>query len=170
MGDEMVPVTFNHAGIGVADIFAAVAWYGRVFGLKLVREPFEVRSDLEPGGEQACDVLGPDFRRMWMAHMATADGIGLELFQLVEPTHKRREPALEYWKSGVFHLSFTTDDVVALAQRVVEHGGRQRSRVWYNRPPHPTKRMVYLEDPWGTIIELYSHSYEEMYEPGSAAS
>ena len=27
-----------------------------------------------------------------------------------------------------------------------------------------SKKMVYLEDPWGTIIELYSHRYEVMYD------
>ncbi len=160
----MTAVSFNHVGIGVADIAAAVAWYGEVFGLKLVRGPFEVRSDLESGGEQARDVLGASFRCMWMAHMATSDGIGIELFQLVDPPHERREPALEYWKSGVFHIALTTGDIVSLTRRVVECGGRQRSAVWLNQPPHPAKKMVYLEDPWGTIIELYSHLYEHMYE------
>jgi hypothetical protein len=27
-------------------------------------------------------------------------------------------------------------------------------------------RMVYLEDPWGTVIEAYSHSHEETYQLG----
>jgi catechol 2,3-dioxygenase-like lactoylglutathione lyase family enzyme len=157
----MAAATFNHVGIGVADIAAAVAWYGEVFGFRLVRGPFEVCSNVD---EQARDVLGPSFRHMWMAHMATADGIGIELFQLIDPPHERREPALEYWRSGVFHIAFTTDDVAALANRVVDHGGRQRSAVWHNQLPHPTKKMVYLEDPWGTIIELYSHRYEIMYD------
>lgn len=166
----MTSVTFNHVGIGVADIVAAVAWYGEVFGLRLLRAPFEVRSDMEPGGEQARDVLGEHFRHMRMAHMATADGVGIELFQLIDPPHERREPALEYWKSGVFHVALTTDDIATTARRVVEHGGRQRSAVWHNQPPHPTKRMVYLEDPWGTIIELYSHPYVEMYEAVSSTA
>ena len=30
--------------------------------------------------------------------------------------------------------------------------------------------MVYLEDPWGTIIELYSHRYEAMYAGLAAAA
>ncbi len=166
----MTSVTFNHVGVGVADIEAAVAWYGKVFGLRLVRGPFEVRSDMEPGGEQARDVLGPHFRRMRMAHMTTADGVGIELFQLIDPPHERREPTLEYWKSGVFHIALTTDDIATTARRVVEHGGRQRSAIWHNQPPHPTKRMVYLEDPWGTIIELYSHRYEAMYAGLAAAA
>jgi hypothetical protein len=62
----------------------------------------------------------------------------------------------------VFHISVTTKDIEGAARRVVENGGRQRSRMWPNRPPHPAKRMVYLEDPWGTIIELYTHGYEAM--------
>ena len=159
----MTALRFNHVGIGVADVDAAVGWYARVFGLELVRGPFEVRADLEPGGGQARDVLGPDFRRMRMAHMATGDGVGIELFQLIDPPHERREPALEFWKSGTFHLCLTTEDVEGVTRRVVENGGRQRSRIWPNRPPDPVRRMVYLEDPWGTIIELYSHDYRAMY-------
>ena len=157
----MAALSFNHVGIGVADLDAAVGWYGRVLGLRLVRAPFEVRAELDP---QARDVLGPGFGRMRMAHMATADGVGIELFQLLDPPHERREPALEFWKSGPFHVCLTAEDVAGVTRRVVESGGRQRSKVWLNRPPHPTKRMVYLEDPWGTIIELYSHPYEVMYE------
>ena len=159
----MTALRFNHVGIGVADVDAAVEWYARVFGLELVRAPFEVWADVEPGGEQARDVLGPSFRRMRMAHMATGDGVGIELFQLLDPPHERREQALEFWKSGTFHLCLTAEDVEGTARRVVENGGRQRSRVWPNRRPDPARRMVYLEDPWGTIIELYSHDYRAMY-------
>jgi catechol 2,3-dioxygenase-like lactoylglutathione lyase family enzyme len=42
---------FNHVGIGVADVDAAVEWYARVFGLKLVLGPFDVRTDTGPSGQ-----------------------------------------------------------------------------------------------------------------------
>ena len=159
----MTALRFNHVGIGVADVDAAVEWYARVFGLELVLGPFDVRADTGPSGQQAQDVLGPSFRHMRMAHMATGDGVGIELFQLLDPPHERREQPLEFWKSGTFHLCLTAEDLEGVTRRVVENGGRQRSRVWPNRPPDPARRMVYLEDPWGTIIELYSHDYRAMY-------
>jgi hypothetical protein len=37
---------------------------------------------------------------MLLAHMVSVNGVGLELFQLLDPPHERREPSLEDWKSG----------------------------------------------------------------------
>jgi hypothetical protein len=31
--------------------------------------------------------------------MVSVNGIGIELFQLLDPQHERRDPPLEYWKS-----------------------------------------------------------------------
>lgn len=159
----MKACTLNHVGVGVADVDAAIDWYRQVFGFKLVREPFEVRHDESPEGEQAVDILGATFRHMRMAHMATGDGVGIELFQLIDPPHERRDPTLQYWRSGVFHFCVTVDDIEAATARLIEHGGRQRSKIWLNAPPDPRRKTVYCEDPWGTIIELYTHRYADMY-------
>src|SRR3954452_10366813 len=160
---SVTALRFNHVGIGVADVDAAVDWYRRVFGLELVLGPFEVRADTGPGGQQAQDVLGPSFRHMRMAHMATDDGVGIELFQLLAPPHERREQPLEFWKSGTFHLCLTAEDLEGVTRRAVDSGGRATPPVPAPRRPDPARRMVSLEDPWGTIIELYSHDYRTMY-------
>ncbi len=154
-------VGFNHVGIGVADIHAGTRFYQNVLDCRVVEAPFEVR-DTDDGGEQTIDVLKPPrFRRMFMAHLATADGVGIELFQLVDPPHEPRVPELEYWKSGLFHFCITDPDVAGRVERIVANGGRQLSKVWVNRPPN--KEIVYCCDPWGTILEVYSHPYTEMY-------
>jgi catechol 2,3-dioxygenase-like lactoylglutathione lyase family enzyme len=159
----MTALSFGHIGVGVADIDAAVDWYSTVFGFKILRPPFETAAAGGSSGEQAHDVLGPRFRRMRQAFLVSGDGIGIELFELVDPPHERREPSLEYWRSGVFHFCLTAPDIEEVTARVVAHGGVQRSRIWPERPPHRTRKMVYLEDPWGTIIELHTHRCEEMY-------
>lgn len=154
-------VTFNHVGIGVADIEVGVKFYAMALDCAVVVPPFEVRGE-DVGGDQPRDVLKPPaFHRMLMAHLATADGIGIELFQLVDPVHEPRVPQLEYWKSGIFHFCITDFDLEARLAKIRAHGGRQLSKVWLNRPP--AKHMVYCSDPWGTIIEIYSHGYREMY-------
>ena len=154
-------VTFNHVGVGVADIELGVRFYTRALDCRVIAAPFEVRAD-DPGGDQPVDVLKPPtFRHMAMAHLATADGVGIELFQLIDPPHQPRLPQLEYWKSGVFHFCITDPDVEARLTRIRGHGGRQLSKVWLNR--EPDRYMAYCCDPWGTIIEIYSHSYCEMY-------
>lgn len=155
--------SFNHVGIGVAEIGRAVGFYVFVFGCEVLRAPFEVRAN-GPRGDQPVDVLKPPaFRHMKMAHLASGNGIGIELFQLIDPPHEPRSPQLEYWKSGVFHLSFTASDIEAKLAAVIEAGGRQLSQIWINDPEDDTKKMVYCADPWGTILELYTHDYGDMY-------
>lgn len=98
-----------------------------------------------------------------MSHLVTPDGIGVELFQLIDRPHQKRDPPLEYWKNGVLHFGITDLDIEARLATIIRNGGRQLSAVWLNRPPNSERKMVYCADPWGTIIEIYTHSYGEMY-------
>ena len=156
--------SFNHVGIGVGDIHRAVAFYRDAFGCRLLGDVFCVTSD-GPGGEEAVDVLSSrPFRSMKMANLATIDGFGFELFQLLDPPHEPRDPPLEYWKSGTFHFCLTAPNIDATLQRILDLGGRQISRSWQRDPNDASKRMVYCTDPWGTVIELYTHSFLDTYE------
>ena len=48
-----------------------------------------------------------------------------------------------------------------------EAGGRQRMPVREYFPGEKPYRMVYVEDPFGIVFELYSHSYELTYSAGA---
>ena len=155
---------FNHVGIGVGDIDHAMAFYRDAFGCQVLGDVFDVTSE-GPDGEEAMDMLGSrPFRLMKMANLATIDGIGFELFQLIDPPHEPRDPPLEYWKSGTFHFCMTAPDFDATLQRILELGGQQISQSRQRDPQDASKRMVYCTDPWGTVIELYTHSFLDTYE------
>ena len=68
----------------------------------------------------------------------------------------------EYWKTGIFHICLTDPEIETLAKRIDESGGKQRSKVWKLWPDKPYK-VCYCEDPWGNIIELSSHNYEQTW-------
>ncbi|WP_431272020.1 hypothetical protein [Dankookia sp. P2] len=68
----------------------------------------------------------------------------------------------QYWRTGVFHFCLIDPNIEELARRIAEHGGQQRSKVWSLFEGEPFK-AVYCEDPWGNLIEIYSHSTELMY-------
>jgi len=88
---SIYPRSFNHIGVGVSDLDQAINWYREVFGFTLLREPFEVSAgDGSYSGRQAANVLGSQFRHMRMAHLSSANGVGIELFQLLDPPHERR--------------------------------------------------------------------------------
>jgi catechol 2,3-dioxygenase-like lactoylglutathione lyase family enzyme len=153
------PRSLNHIGVSVADIDAAIRWYQDVLGFRLFAGPTEVSID-SAAGEQAHDVLGTVFRKMRIAHLTTGSGVGVELFQSIDPRHERRETAVEFWKSGVFHFCVTDPDIEALAAKIVATGGRRLSKIWNDRPSSNEHRMVYCQDPFGTLIEIHTHSYE----------
>ena len=157
------PRIFNHIAVGVSDLDRAIKFYTEIFGFVLLRGPFEVLAHEGHPGEMASDVLGPTFGQMRQAHLGTANGVGFELFQLVSPSHQRREPSLEYWKNGFFHICVTDPNVEELVQRMSESGGKQLSKVWSMSPDSPETRMCFCEDPFGNVIEIYSHSYEQLY-------
>ncbi|MCH7419661.1 hypothetical protein MMY83_19010, partial [Pseudomonas mosselii] len=49
----------------------------------------------------------------------------------------------------------------------VAAGGKQRMPVREYYPGEKPYRMVYMEDPFGNILEIYSHSYELIYSAGA---
>jgi catechol 2,3-dioxygenase-like lactoylglutathione lyase family enzyme len=157
------PRAVNHVGAGVADIERAIRWYREVLGFTLLKGPTEVPAGSGYRANEARDVLGQDFNAMLLAHMVSANGIGIELFQLLDPPHDRREPSLEYWKSGFFHICVTDPNIEELATRIAASGGRQRSKIWRINPETEVYRLCYCEDPFGNIIEIYTHNYETMY-------
>ena len=50
---------------------------------------------------------------------------------------------------------------------IVEHGGKQRMPIREYYPGEKPYRMCYVEDPFGLIFEVYSHSYELTYSQGA---
>lgn len=155
------PLAINHIGVGVSDIKKAVDWYSEIMGFRLIGAPIEVTSEGEAGA-QPLDVLGPGFRKMRQAHMTSANGVGYELFELLDPPHQRRPDEIEYWRSGFFHICVTHPDVTDLVRRIVHSGGAQLSKIWNERGGNPSYQMCYCRDPFGNVIEIYSHTYELM--------
>jgi catechol 2,3-dioxygenase-like lactoylglutathione lyase family enzyme len=154
-------LALNHVGVTVPDIRAAIEWYGDVFGFRCIMGPRVLRANAAATAETA-SILGPSFRTAYQAHLMTAGGVGLELFQFVEPTVLPAQDGLGWERRGPWHLCFTHPDVEGQLKRVVEAGGEQVCPVSYFVPGRPWA-LVYVKDPWGTVLELMSHSYAEVF-------
>ncbi|MGB6127262.1 MAG: hypothetical protein WBG30_00800 [Psychrilyobacter sp.] len=57
--------------------------------------------------------------------------------------------------------------VEGLAGKIVECGGKQRMIIREYYLEDKPYKMVHMEDPFGNIIEIYSHSYELHYGSGA---
>jgi Lactoylglutathione lyase and related lyases len=158
---RMPPLALNHVGITVPDIFAAIDWYADVFGFSHIMGP-RLLEATSPATHETPSIFGRRFRRAYQAHLLTANGVGLELFQFIEPPVGDPDPEMTYWRPGPWHICFTHPDVDAMVRRIVDAGGRQKIPVTAFVPGRPW-RLVYCEDPWRNAIEIISHSYAEIF-------
>jgi lactoylglutathione lyase family protein len=161
------PRSFSHIGLSVPNLEEAVRFYTDVMGWYVIMPPTEIIEDDSAIGAMCRDVFGRGFEGFKIAHLATSDGIGVEIFEFRNA--ERSDGEFAYWKPGVFHFCVQDPDLEGLAERIVSAGGKQRMPVRYYYPDEKPYRMVYCEDPFGNIVEIYSHSYELTYSAGAYA-
>lgn len=155
------PRTINHIAVSVTDLDKAVKWYKEVFGFTVVNGPIEFEADDSSLGIAARDIHGPNFRKMRMAWLSSGNQVGFEMFEYIDPKAERRIDNFEYWKSGFFHICVTDPNIEELCKRISDSGGRQRSRIW-DVDPDKGYKIAFCEDPFGNVIEIYTHSYEQL--------
>lgn len=160
------PKTFSHIGITVPNIEDAVKFYTEVMGFYLIMEPTVVKEENKTAIGQMCiDVFGEGWGTFKIAHLSSGDKIGFELFEFSES--KNLKPTFEPFRTGLFHFSVQDPDVEGLVKRIVDAGGKQRMPIREYYPGEKPYRMCYVEDPFGTVFEIYSHSYELHYSGGA---
>ena len=45
-------------------------------------------------------------------------------------------------------------------KKISESGGNKRSKIW-DLVPNKGYKIVFCEDPFGNVIEIYTHGYEQ---------
>lgn len=159
------PKTFSRIGLSVPDLEAAVKFYTEVLGLYTIMEPTEVFEDDSPIGVMCTDVFGPHWQSLKIAHLATADRVGIEIFEF--PENYAPKDNLDHKRHGTFHFCVQDPDVEGLVEKIVAAGGKQRMPIREYYPGEKPYRMCYVEDPFGIVFEVYSHSYELTYSEGA---
>ncbi|WP_231757847.1 lactoylglutathione lyase family protein [Microbulbifer elongatus] len=141
-------------------------FYTEVLGWYTIMPPTKIKEDYSAVGIMCTDVFGPGWEEFQIAHLATGDRIGVELFQFKQ--QENPENNFEYWKTGIFHFCVQDPNVEELADKIVAAGGKRRMKEpRYYYPGEKPYRMIYMEDPFGNILEIYSHSYELTYGSGA---
>jgi len=159
------PRSFSHIGLSVPNLEEAVSFYSEVMGWYTIMEPSDVALDDSPIGIMCRDVFGDSLETFRIAHLSTGDRIGIELFEF--PNNVRPDDNFEYWKTGIFHYCVQDPDIEGLVEKIKAHGGKQRMPIREYYPGDKPYRMVYCEDPFGNLVEIYSHGYELTYSEGA---
>ncbi|MFL1895819.1 VOC family protein [Aquimarina sp. 2-A2] len=163
------PKSFSHIGLTVPDIHKAVTFYTEVMGWYTIMEPSKVKKDRDTAIGQMCiDVLGEDWEEFEIAHLSTSDGIGIELFSF---SNKPKDPAaFNPFNTGLFHFCIQDPNIEKLVGNIVANGGKQRMPIRSYYPDDKPFKMCYVEDPFGIVFEIYTHSYELTYSSGAYTS
>ncbi len=160
------PRSFSHIGITVPDIHKAVEFYSEVMGWYVIMEPSIVKKEKETAIGQMCiDVFGEDWETFEIAHLATSDGIGVELFSF--PHGIKEAPAFNPFNTGLFHFCVQDPNIEELIDKILAYGGKQRMPIREYYPKDKPFKMCYVEDPFGIVFEIYTHSYELTYSSGA---
>ncbi len=163
---NVYPRNFSHISITVPDLDKAVEFYTQIMGCYLIMKTTDIIEDSSPIGEMCTDVFGEGWEKFRIAHLSTGDRIGVEIFEF--KGQENPENNFEYWKTGIFHFCVQDPNVEELAEKIVAAGGKKRMKEpRYYYPGSKPYRMIYMEDPFGNILEIYSHSYELIYSEGA---
>jgi len=160
------PKAFSHIGITVPDIEAAVKFYTEVMGWYLIMPPTEIKEEQDtPIGQMCIDVFGKGWGSFKISHLSTSDKIGIELFSF--PATESKKPDFNPFQTGLFHFCVQDPDIEGLIEKIEAHGGKKRMPIREYYPDEKPFRMCYVEDPFGVVFEIYTHSYELTYSPGA---
>ena len=149
----------THVGLAVPDLDRAINWYRKVFGFYILAGPFDFNAADENSGAMTLDLQGAELKKMRNVHLMSSGGVGIELFEFQDPTYHAEHYSPH---AGFFHICLIVDDLVGTIEKVVQHGGKQRSKIWNINKGKP-HYLVYAEDPFGHIVELYTRSTSEIY-------
>lgn len=164
--NKTYPKSFSHIGITVPDIEAAVKFYSEVMGWYVIMKPSIVKKENDTAIGQMCmDVFGDNWEEFEIAHLSTSDGIGIELFSF--PHGVKEAPPFKPFNTGLFHFCIQDPAIEELIDKIIAHGGKQRIPIRSYYPGEKPYRMCYVEDPFGIVFEIYTHSYELTYSSGA---
>ncbi|OTA66001.1 Glyoxalase/Bleomycin resistance protein/Dihydroxybiphenyl dioxygenase [Hypoxylon sp. EC38] len=152
----------NHMGLSVPNLEEALKWYTEVLGFVSLGPTIVEDRSVNPD-TAVFRICPPGFNKVKVAYLTTGNGVGLELFEFLDP---RMDPNLassfesgrDFRRGGIFHFAVTVPDVEAMAKKAEQHGGKriaQTVRVF-------GEDGVYIQDPWGNGIEVISTSWEQL--------
>jgi len=128
----------DHVGVAVADLDEAIAFYGRVFGMRCVH----VETNEEQGVREAMLSVGP-----------TPEGGCIQLLAPLNPDSTIAK-FLDRNGPGVQQVAYTVDDIDATCAALRERG----VRLLYETPRRGTAgsriNFVHPKDTGGVLVEL----------------
>ena len=147
----------DHVAWTVPDLDAALAWYSKVLGAKLLYRlgPVDARElPSSPDGRDWTEShLGVPDARLSLAVLELGDGAKLELFQYERPTSPTDTVPPPHQRGG-HHIGLRVPDIAAAATLLAAQGCEMKSVIAFDEGPTAGVKFQYFLDPWGNTFEL----------------
>lgn len=155
------PINFSHVGITVPNLEKALEFYINTMGWYHVSGPIEVKENDQESRLSLIsrNLYGKDWGSFRFAHLANAAGTGFEMFEFEKDETTRSTN--DMFKTSVNHFAVQDPNIEELMDRIIKNGGKQKSDLMELAPGEKPFKMVYMEDPFGNMIEIFTHSYIE---------
>ncbi len=144
MHNSPMVAALRHAGIVVTDMERSLKFYRNLLGLKIVWDKFE-SGDYIDNMSALKNVL---VRTVKM----TANGGSLIELLCYDSHPRKRLGGNEICNIGSSHVAFTVENLDQLCQKLRESGFKFNCEPQF--PPGGKVRVMFCEDPDGTLIEL----------------
>jgi predicted enzyme related to lactoylglutathione lyase len=143
-------IKFVHTNLIAKDWKSLSKFYIDVFGCK----PTYPERDLSGEWiEKITEIPGVHVRGMHLSLPGCDNGPTLEVFQYEPQTPRNGDPSISM--QGFGHIAFHVDEVNAVLERLIAHGGKLFGEVVHKLYPElGLLTVVYTRDPEGNFIEL----------------
>lgn len=137
----------DHTGITVSNLESALIFWRDILGLELSHTAHQT-------GEMAAEITGVPGAEIKLAVVKAPGGHKIELLEYIAPPD-RKQAALRPCDVGSVHIALTVDNLDELLSRIAASGWKAAGRPQtLTVGPNAGKRVVYVRDSDGTIIEF----------------
>jgi catechol 2,3-dioxygenase-like lactoylglutathione lyase family enzyme len=150
---------FNHVGIAVPDLEAAIEWYTTNLGFRRLQKGCRAFDRASDPDAPIFKVYGDSLHKVKIAPLSSGNGVGVELFQFIDPPVKKGTSFKDmYTRGGYFHICITHPDPDTLLKKISSTGAKQIGETI----KIGDEKALYMSDPWGNVIEVLSCSFEQL--------
>src|SRR5205814_8244085 len=140
-------IAADHTGITVSNLESALTFWRDILG-------FELSHTAHQTGETAAQITGVPGAEIKLAVVKAPGGHKIELLQYLAPSD-RKQAALRPCDVGSVHVALILDNLDGLLSRIAASGWKAAGRPQtLTVGPNAGKRVVYVRDSDGNIIEL----------------
>ncbi|HEY2568366.1 MAG TPA: VOC family protein [Candidatus Udaeobacter sp.] len=138
----------DHTGMTVSNLERSLAFWRDVLG-------FELSHTAHQTAEMASEITGVEGAEIKLAVMKAPGGHKIELLEYLAPFERKRHVDLRPCDVGSVHVALIVDDLESILSAIKDSGWKAAGKPQTLKSgPNAGKRVVYVRDPDGTIIEF----------------